>query len=137
MLAMMVLFMGNSMEHLFVSSDGALFDTRMPDWASHPLRADYRRTHSEINSTLELRAATARWRLRVARRGYPLFFVTSDGAALSFETVRAEYAQCSRAIRERSRDGWRIVACEVNWEDIELTCEHSGKRIPSAYGSDK
>jgi hypothetical protein len=124
------------MEHLFVSDDGSLYDTRAVDWANHPLRADYRRTHCEINSTIELRA-TLRAGAYAWPGGYPLYFITSDGCALSFETVRAEYAQCSRAIRERSRDGWRIVGCEVNWEDDELTCDHSGARIQSAYGSDE
>lgn len=62
-----------------------------------------------------------------------MFFVTSDGAALSFDTVRAEYAQVSRAVREGSRDGWRVIGCEINYEDQGLTCEHSGRMIQSAY----
>lgn len=120
--------------HLFVDScDGALFDTRAPNWSANPLRAIYRRTFSDINSTLELRA-TLRAGAHAWPGGYPLYFITSDGAALSFDTVRAEYSQCARAIRDNLRDGWRVVACDVNWEDPGLTCEHSGTRIDSAYG---
>lgn len=35
--------------------------------------------------------------------------------------------------RDGSGDGWEVVACAVNWEDSELTCDHSGERIESAY----
>lgn len=120
--------------HLFVSScDGALHDTRQQDWTSHPIRAIYSRTFGRITNTLELRA-TLRAGAYAWPGGYPLYFLTSDGAALSFDTVRAEYAQVSRAIREGSRDGWRVIGCEINYEDPGLTCEHSGRPIESAYG---
>lgn len=121
-------------EHLFVSSvDGALFDTRAANWSAKPLRADYQRTHSDISNTLQLRA-TLRAGAYAWPGGYPLYFITSDGEALSFDAVRAEYAQVSRAIRDKSNDGWRVVACEINYEDAELICAHSGNRIESAYG---
>ena len=66
--------------------------------------------------------------------GYPLFFITSDGAALSFESAKENAHRIIGSIRSRSRDGWRVVACAVNWEDIDLYCDHSGKPIESAYG---
>jgi len=69
--------------------------------------------------------------------GYPLYFITSDGAALSFDAVRSEYRQVINSIRHRMNDGWRIVACEINWEDSGLYCDHTGQRIQSAYGDDE
>ena len=121
-------------DHLFVDScDGQLFDTRAPNWSANPVRAIYRRTFGQITNTQQLRA-TLRAGPYAWPGGYPMFFVTSDGAALSFDSVRAEYAQVSRAIREGSRDGWRVVACDINYEDLDLTCEHSGLPIESAYG---
>jgi hypothetical protein len=119
--------------HLFVSSDGALFDTRRADWSANPLRVDYCKTFAKIRTGLELRA-TLRAGGFAWPGGYPLYFITSDGAALSFESVRAEFRQCAYSIRHNLRDGWRIVACAVNYEDSELTCEHSGAPIQSAYG---
>lgn len=76
--------------------------------------------------------------------GYPLYFITDDGAALSFAAVRAEWRQIVWAhLTERScgltvaRDtGWHIAGCEVNWEDEDLFCDHTGERIESAYGED-
>jgi hypothetical protein len=124
-------------DYLFVDScEGSLFDTRRADWPRHPLRTVYRRTFADIENTQQLRA-TLRAGPYAWPGGYPMFFVTSDGAALSFDSVRAEYAQCARSIRDKLRDGWRIVACAINYEDTELTCEHSGKPIESAYGGDE
>ena len=64
---------------------------------------------------------------------YPLYFITSDGAALSFHSVRANYRWVIWSMRNRVSDGWWVVACDVNWEDAELYCDHSGERIESAY----
>lgn len=121
-------------DYLFSSDDGNLYDTRRADWSANPLRVDYRKTFAEISSGAQLRA-TLRAGAYAWPGGYPLYFLASDGEALSFDTVRAELRQCLRALRDTSRDGWRIVACEINWEDAELTCAHSGNLIQSAYGN--
>lgn len=68
--------------------------------------------------------------------GYPLYFVSTDGEALSFEAVRDNYRQVLWSMRHNVNDGWNIVAVDVNWEDPDLTCEHTGKRIECAYGGD-
>jgi hypothetical protein len=36
-------------------------------------------------------------------------------------------------MRNKVNDGWRVVACDTNWEDASLYCDHSGERIESAY----
>jgi hypothetical protein len=64
---------------------------------------------------------------------YPLFFITTDGEALSFAAVRENLGQCARSTRDKSRDGWGIAGIDVNWEDPELYCADSGERIESAY----
>jgi hypothetical protein len=65
--------------------------------------------------------------------GYPKYFITSDGAALSFEAVRSEWSNVCSAVRNNRNDGWRVVAVTINWEDGDLICEHTGERIESAY----
>ena len=67
---------------------------------------------------------------------YPLFFLTSDGEALSHAAVRANYAAIVAAIREDLHDGWRVVGHDVNWEDPELFCADTGARIESAYAEE-
>ena len=65
--------------------------------------------------------------------GYPLFFVTSDGEALSFAAARAQRRNILEAISGGYNDGWRIVGAQINWEDADLTCAHTGAPIESAY----
>jgi|SRR3990172_3436007 len=67
---------------------------------------------------------------------YPVFFVTSDGGALSFATAWNERSQIVQSILDKSNDGWRVVAADVNWEDADLIDDHSGMRIESAYAED-
>jgi hypothetical protein len=67
--------------------------------------------------------------------GYPLYFLTADGAALSFKTVRQEWCSVVWAhLHGDRRCGWFIDACDINWEDGDLTDDHTGERIESAYG---
>lgn len=69
--------------------------------------------------------------------GYPVYFVTADGGALSFATAWNERSNIVDAINGRGGDkGWRVVALEVNWENAELYDDHTGERIESAYAED-
>lgn len=65
--------------------------------------------------------------------GYPMYFITSDGDVLSFEVVKAERRNVLEAIRDNDHSGWRVVAVDVNWEDANFYCAHTGDRIESAY----
>lgn len=120
--------------HLFKDScDGALFDTRNILWhRCAPLRAIYERTFAEIKSVAEFKAT-----LRAGRfawpGGYPMYFMMSDGESMSFESARREFRQIVEAIQNKSSDGWRVVACDINYENGDLFCCHSGERIESAY----
>lgn len=89
-----------------------------------------------VNTTKDLKTAmrNGQW---TWPGGYPLYFITSDGAALSFDAVRSEYRQVINAIRHRLNDGWCVVAVEINYEDSDLYCDHTGQRIESAYGDDE
>lgn len=88
--------------------------------------------HGSINSGRDLRE-TIRAGAYAWPGGYPLYFITSDGAALAFDTVRKEFKCIVDAIRRKHSNGWRVVACDINWEDAELFDAHTGKRIESAY----
>ncbi len=69
--------------------------------------------------------------------GYPLYFVTSDGAALSFATVRAEWRNVVWAHLSNLRSsGWHVAGVDTNWEDPELYDDHTGERIESAYAEE-
>ncbi len=66
--------------------------------------------------------------------GYPCYFVTSDGAALSFKAAKAERRYILEALRDNDKHcGWHVCGVDINWEDGELTCDHTGEHIESAY----
>jgi len=70
--------------------------------------------------------------------GYPRFFVTSDGAALSFAAVRSEWRQIVGAhLSDDKHCGWHVAGVDVNWEDPALYCDHTNERIESAYAEDQ
>ncbi len=116
-------------EHLFLSSDGDLHDTRMADWSHHPIRTKYAYHFGQISNTRQLRAC-----LRAGPfawpGGYACYFIASDGAALPFAAVRAEYRQVSNAIKHLLADGWRVVGMGCTADcDAEIYCDHTGERI--------
>ena len=120
-------------KHLFVGDSGALFDVRAVGWSARALRSDYRRTFSAINTVAQFKA-TLRAGAYAWPGGYPLYFATSDGAALSFASARAECRNVIDSIAHGHNDGWRVIGCQINYEDIGLLCDHSGEPIESAYG---
>jgi hypothetical protein len=65
--------------------------------------------------------------------GYPRYFITNDGAALSYKAARENRQIIEQSISEGCNDGWQVVACEINWQDSSLTCDHTNKPIESAY----
>lgn len=64
--------------------------------------------------------------------GYPLFFITSDGATLAFSTVEKEYKSVLNSIKYRHNDGWCVVAYDINYESL-LYDDHTGEQIKAAY----
>lgn len=122
-------------EHLFVSDcDGNLYDTRLKDWSKlPPLRKNYSFTHGKINSLSDVKA-TIRNGQYTFPGCYPLYFITQDSAALCFKCAEKGFRQVAWDFQNKASTGWRIVACDVNYEDSSLYCDHCSKLIESAYG---
>ena len=66
--------------------------------------------------------------------GYPLYFITRGGDVLSFQAVKDNYRLVLADMRAGYPNGWGTEWVGVNWEDDDLFCDHTGERIPSAYG---
>jgi len=124
-------------KHLFVNDEsGALSDTRESDWHKRvALRGVYCRTYLTICTVSEFKA-TLRAGSNTWPGLYPLYFIASDGTALSYDSARKEFRNIASSIREKSSDGWRVVGCRINYEDNDLVCDRSGKKIESAYGEE-
>lgn len=66
--------------------------------------------------------------------GYPLYAITDDGGALCPCCCGKEK---KRIADSDPRDGFYVVALEINLEDADLTCDHCGEPIRSAYGGEE
>lgn len=87
----------------------------------------------EIKNSKELKAAL-RAGPYVWPGGYPVYFIASDGEALSYKAVRENYKLVLRAVKEQDDDGWLVIYMDVNWGGYDWYCAQSGERIESAYG---
>jgi hypothetical protein len=66
--------------------------------------------------------------------GYPLYYLMDDGEALCPDCANDP----SNPVHiDGLRDGWRIEAPDINYEDAQLYCAHCNKRIESAYAEDE
>ncbi len=68
--------------------------------------------------------------------GYPTFFLCDDGGSLCHDCAKSERRNILDSIANKHNDGWRIVAMDINWEDVDLLCDNCSKQIESAYGND-
>lgn len=82
---------------------------------------------------------------------YPKYWLAADGGTLSHAACKANCGRIARAIRGDAKRAdvdparfyswnepqWRVVGCDVNWEDPAMFCDDSGERIPSAYAEDE
>jgi len=127
-------------EHLEIFQ-GDLYDNRKP-WGADPnkaanvVRQKYEWQFSRMNKLSQVKA-TLRAGSVTSLGAYPLYLITSDGAPLCFDCARKEFRQIVWDYLNQCSTGWKVVACEVNYEDNELHCDHCSKQIPSAYGDDK
>lgn len=65
--------------------------------------------------------------------GYPLYWLMDDGMSCAFDVAKTERRNMLEALCNKARNGWCPIALEVNWEDGNMYCAHTGKRIESAY----
>lgn len=69
---------------------------------------------------------------------YPVSFLCSDGALLSYVAARDNARRIEESIEDGSNDGWRVVGCDILWEyskaDGPEYCAHTGEPLEYAYG---
>jgi len=68
--------------------------------------------------------------------GYPMYFISADGEPLSFEAAEANKELIKSAMLNKDDKQWQVVGFAINWEDANLHCSHTDKRIESAYAEE-
>lgn len=117
--------------HFMVSDmDGGLYDTRSPDWHKRPpLRPAFERHFRDIETAGQFKA-TIRAGGFAWPGAYPLALVCHDGGLLCFDCGRKEARQILDSILTGTRDGWRVVACDIcHAEEAAAVCDHCGQTI--------
>lgn len=100
----------------------------------HTVRQDYRKHYGKIETGRQLRACLRAGKYSFPGQ-YPLYFVTSDGAALSFESVFNNLSSVIWSIRHNANDGWRVIGMDVSYgsgdsEDPDnVYCDDTGRLI--------
>ena len=62
------------------------------------------------------------------------YYFTADGATLSPAAVRDNYREIREALKTNDRrSGWYVIGADLNFEDPDLYCDHTGARIPAEY----
>ncbi len=116
-------------DYLFISSDGALYDTRRENWnINPPLRAVYRRHYGAIENTKQLRACI-REGAACFPGGYETAFFTSDGAHICHKCARENYSNIAWSIRAGISDGWQVVGLEALYGEGDIYCDNCGVLI--------
>ena len=108
-------------EHLFVSStDGALYDTRKPNWHSGPpVRPVYERHFLRIENAQQFKA-TLRAGRGVWPGGYEIAFICEDGGLLCYDCAKKHARHIIDSLRKNSRDGWKVSA--MTYEAVSADC---------------
>lgn len=106
----------------FESDNGDLLDYDTLTVIRKKFKWHYRNITNGKELLSTLRAGEYAW-----PGGYRLFFLTSDGAAISFDAVRDNLPSVLDSIRTYSSDGWRVIACcNTEHYDDDVFCDHSG-----------
>ena len=127
-------------EHLFVTNEGHMFDTRREEWyKQEPLRENYARPAREFPLTPEGSIA-----LRAAIRqpyawpgGYERIFFTEDGGCLCHKCVRDNYHLIAYSRRNYINDGWQVAWATLDCEEEEqLNCDNCNKVLVQHEGEE-
>jgi len=69
--------------------------------------------------------------------GYPVYYVFADGGCICPKCANDNIDDIDAANkgerRHNSHGGWAIDAFDVNYEDVDLVCDHCHKPIEAAY----
>lgn len=64
--------------------------------------------------------------------GYEIFYICADGGILCADCANENF----ELTNDPDDEQWFIIACEVNYEDNGLYCDHCNRRIEPEYGDD-
>ena len=92
------------------------------------VRKDQSRSYRLITNVNELKSTIRNGEYTFG--GYRLFFITSDGACLSFASVLENIESVMWSIRNDVSDGWKVEGLSGTHEcEEDVYCDHSNELI--------
>ena len=111
----------SSNDALFHTFEGDLYRTR----DNVIIRPGYAYQRNECNSAADV-AACLRHGEHAWPGGYRIYFITTDGAALSFDAVRDNWYSVVYSMHHAIDDGWRVAGCACSaYTDEHPYCDHT------------
>jgi len=109
--------------------EGDLYRIDQMPFGNLPIRRDVSKHYRQIDSINKLKACLRAGQYTSVGM-YTLYFITEDGACLSFDSVFENLEEIFYSMRNDMRDGWGVVGlASVEETDEEIFCDHSGKLI--------
>jgi hypothetical protein len=102
------------------------------DNSSVPIREKYQYTFRDIQNASQLKA-TLRNGEFAWPGGYQMYLITNDGQAMCFKCAIKNFRLVVSDWLSNCDTGWKIVGCEINYEDQDCICCNCNKQIPAAY----
>ena len=79
------------------------------------IRLNYAYQRNQLETARQVAACIRSGEYTLGPAGYRLYFITTDGAALSFDAVIENWYQVVYSMRYAIDDGWRIAGCRLVW----------------------
>jgi hypothetical protein len=131
-------------DHLFPCHDGALYDTRSPDWSRNPPLRPIWSTLAPPNvwRSPRTRAAAFKAALRhglyIWPGGYDVHLLMRDGGILCHDCTRKEarrvLSACVDGLSGWADTAWLPSGLAPLWEGPDESCAHCSAPIPTIYG---
>ena len=113
----------------FYTFEGDCYKIEDKPFGNLPIRRDVARHHRQIDSINKLKACLRAGEYTSVGM-YRLFFITSDGACLSFSSVLDNLESIYYSIMHNLNDGWKITGLSsVEEFEDEVYCDHSNELL--------
>jgi|SRR5210317_696016 len=122
-------FQPSNKSQKFYTFEGDCYKIDNKPFGNIPVRRDVAKHYREIDSINKLKSC-----LRAGEYTFPgsyrLFFITNDGACLSFSAVLDNLQSIYYSMMNDINDGWKIIGLSSVAEcDEDIYCDHTNEKL--------
>jgi len=122
-------FQPSNKSQKFYTFEGDCYKIEDKPFGNLPVRRDVARHYRQIDSINKLKSCLRAGEYTSVGM-YRLFFITNDGACLSFSSVLDNLQSIYYSMMNDMNDGWKIIGLSSVEEcDDEVYCDHSNELL--------